>query len=80
MLEELQRWLSLGAFERMPKGRAKNVIDTRLGGCEIPLYNTSQRITQPHLGAVLTGIKARLKLRSRLHRPASLEGFDTSIK
>ena len=29
MLEELQRWLSLGAFERMPKHLASNVIDAR---------------------------------------------------
>ena len=29
MIEELQRWLSLGAFERMPKEVAQNVIDAR---------------------------------------------------
>ena len=29
MLEELQRWLNLGAFERMPKEMADNVIDAR---------------------------------------------------
>ena len=31
MLEELQRWLGLGAFERMPKHLASNVIDAPLG-------------------------------------------------
>ena len=29
MLEELQRWLNLGAFTRMPKQLATNVIDAR---------------------------------------------------
>ena len=29
MLEELQRWLNLGAFERMPKHLAANIIDAR---------------------------------------------------
>ena len=29
MLEELQRWLNLGAFERVNKKHASNVIDAR---------------------------------------------------
>ena len=29
MLEEFQRWLNLGAFERMPKEDASNLIDAR---------------------------------------------------
>ena len=29
MLDELTRWLTLGAFERMPKQQATNVIDAR---------------------------------------------------
>ena len=29
MLEQLQRWLNLGAFERVNKNHASNVIDAR---------------------------------------------------
>ena len=29
MLEELLRWCNLGAFERMPKHRASNILDAR---------------------------------------------------
>ena len=29
MVDELQRWISLGAFRRFPNDQAKNVIDSR---------------------------------------------------
>ena len=53
MLDELTRWLTLGAFERIPRQHATNVIDARCVGRVCFVSDVLVRVV-PIVAVVLT--------------------------